>query len=231
VINPSAYIPEEEPMSFFQRLTSAYFEPSKAFADVNRRPSWLALFIVLALLTMATAFVVAMRVDQEALIRKSIESLGIQMSEEQMNQALASQRTPLARYQSMISAPVYIIVSNLVIAAIFMVLFMLAGTSLNYRKSLAVTFWGLGPPGAIESILYILILFMDSKAHPIMASLAGSIDVFSFWKMALLAIGFAAISDRKLTAKKAGIGVIVLWVVYVIGKALIVGGFRSLVSR
>jgi hypothetical protein len=251
-INPSAYIPEEGPMSFFQRLTSAYFEPSKAFADVNRRPSWLALFIVLALLSMATAFVVATRVDQAALIRKSIESLGIQMSEEQMNQALASQRAPLARYQSMISAPVYIIVSNLVIAAIFMVLFMLAGTSLNYKKSLAVTFWGLGPPGAIESILYILILFlkdpdtiditggilmsnlgafMDSKAHPIMASLAGSIDVFSFWKMALLAIGFAAISDRKLTAKKAGIGVIVLWVVYVIGKALIVGGFRSLVSR
>jgi hypothetical protein len=48
--------------------------------------------------------------------------------------------------------------------------------------------------------------------------------------MALLAIGFVAISERKLTFKNACFGVVILWVVYVIGKSLIFGGLRSIVS-
>jgi len=249
--NPGISPPEEQPMSFFQRLTSAYFEPSKAFADVNRKPSWLALFIILALLSMATVVVVAVRIDREALIRASIESYGAQITDEQMDQIVASQSSFLAKYGGIIYAPIIIIAKYLALAGIFVVLFMLTGASLNYRKTLAVTFWGLGPPEIIQAILSVLILFLkdpdtinvtqgvvmsnlgalvDSKAHPFMASIAGSIDVFSFWAMALLATGIAAISERKLTVKQAGFGVVILWVVYVLGKALILGGIRTLVS-
>jgi hypothetical protein len=249
--SPDVSSPEQQPLRFFQRLTSAYFEPAKAFADVNHRPSWLVLFIILALLSMASAFIALQRVDRAVLIRKSVESIGIQLSQEQMNQALAIQQSPWAKYQTMVSAPAGIITVYLLIAGVFVVLFMLADAPLNYRKTLAVSFWGIGPPAAVESVLSILILLLkdpdtldvtggvlmsnlgalvDGKAHPFMASMAKSLDIFSFWKMALLAIGFAAISDRKLTVKKAGIGVIVLWAVYVFGKSLIFGGLRSIVS-
>jgi hypothetical protein len=249
--NAGVYPPEEQPMNFFQRLTSAYFEPSKAFADVNCKPSWLALFIILAILSMAAAFVTAMRVDQETIIRKALESYSVQLTEEQISQAVARQQSLLAKYSGMIFAPASIIVIYLALAGIFMVLFMLAGASLSYRKALAVMFWGLGPPAIIQTILSILILFLkdpdtidvtkgvlmsnlgalvDGKAHPFLASAAGSLDIFSFWAMALLAIGFAAISERKLTFKSAGFGVVILWVVYVIGKSLIFGGLRSIVS-
>jgi hypothetical protein len=71
---------------------------------------------------------------------------------------------------------------------------------------------------------------VNSKAHPFMASIAGSIDIFSFWQMALLAIGIAAISERKLTVKKSGIGVVSLWAVYVLGKSVIMGGIRTISS-
>jgi hypothetical protein len=249
--SPSLSSPEEQSMSFLQRLTSSYFEPTKAFADVNRKPSWLAIFIVICILSMASTFITTMRVDQGTIIRQALESSPVKMTDAQINEAVARQQSSVMRYISYASVLVGTIISYLVIAGVFLVFYMLLGATLNYRKVLAVTFWGLGPPAIIRAILSILILslkdpdtidvtkgalmsnlgvLVNSKAHPILASMAGSLDIFSLWAMALLAIGFAAISERKLTAKKAGIGVVVLWVVYVLGKSVIVGGLRSLSS-
>jgi hypothetical protein len=249
--SPSVSLPEDRPMSFFQRLKSSYIEPGKAFADVNRRPSWLAIFIVISILSIASALTATMRLDQETLIRQALQSSPVKMTEAQISQAVAAQQSPVIRYGSSAFAPVSIIIAYLAIAGVFLVLYMLMGTSLNFRKILAATFWGIGPPAIIKAILSILILFLkdpdtidvtkgvlisnlgvlaDSKAHPFMASIAGSLDIFSFWSMALLAIGFAAISDGKLVTRKAGIGVVALWVVYIVGKSAIAGGLRVLVS-
>ena len=46
---------------------------------------------------------------------------------------------------------------------------------------------------------------------------AGSLDLFSFWVMALLAVGFGA--AVKKPASSAAIGIVVLWGIYVMGKA------------
>jgi hypothetical protein len=40
----------------------------------------------------------------------------------------------------------------------------------------------------------------------------------------MLSIGLAAISGRKLTTKKAAIGILILWVLFVLGKS----GFRMI---
>jgi hypothetical protein len=60
---------------------------------------------------------------------------------------------------------------------------------------------------------------IDEKAHAFLASILTSIDVFSAWTIALLSIGFASVSDRKLSAQKAAAAVLALWAVYVLGKA------------
>ena len=64
------------------------------------------------------------------------------------------------------------------------------------------------------------------KAHPALASLLGSIDIFSAWSIALLAIGFSVISRQKLTVKSAALGVMIPWLIWVLGKA----GFAALFS-
>jgi hypothetical protein len=122
-----------------------------------------------------------------------------------------------------------------------MLLFTLVGASLSYKKSLAVSFWGMGPPSIIVTILGIIFMYVkepatleiipannvasnlgllvSSRDNPVLHSILSSIDVFSFWTIFLLAVGYAAISERRLTTKKAATGLLVLWGIYVLGKA------------
>jgi hypothetical protein len=133
-------------------------------------------------------------------------------------------------------------------AAIFMLLFILMGVSTTFKKSLAVTIWGTAPPTIIITILSsVFMLVKDPEdldispannvvsnlsglvtqsAHPALSSLLGSIDIFSLWTIALLSLGFAAISNKKLTAGKAATGIVILWIIWVIGKA----GYHALLG-
>ena len=89
-------------------------------------------------------------------------------------------------------------------------------------------------PWILYSLLYILILYLKVPGtvdleNPIatnvgaflpdgtpkaLMSLAQSIDVFSFWTLLLLSIGFTAVSPKKLKGKALGI-VISVWATYV----------------
>lgn len=246
----AAVSPEEVPqMGFFDRLTGVFFEPTKTFADINRKATWLGIFLIMAVLTMAVAYTTSIRTDPELTMRQALDASPIKLSEEQKEQALqaqlARQQNPIYRYGSLLAAPIMNLIFYLIMAGIFLLLFVLMGAPLNFKKSLSVTIWALAPPAIIATILTIILLFVkdpnsidlmqgvvmsnlgwliDRKAHPVLASLLASIDLFSIWSIALLAIGFAAISDKKLTVKKAATGVIILWVIYVLGKM----GYRAI---
>jgi hypothetical protein len=230
-------------MSFAQRVGSVWFEPTKTFEDVNRKPTWLGVFIILSILTMAMSYTLNTRVDRETRIRKSMEMLPI-LSEEQrqqaLQQALARPASPFETY-GFAAAPVGILVTYFVIGAIVLLAFMLRGVSLPYKKSLSISYWAMAPPSIVTMLLAILFMFVrdpdtlelnpaknvasnlgilvSEKAHPVVNSLLSSIDIFSIWTIVLLSIGFAAVSDRKLTAKKSATIVILVWVVWILVKA------------
>lgn len=248
----SEVLSEETPqLSFTQRLTGIFFEPGKTFADINRKPSWLGIFLLMSVFTLALAYVSAARVDPEVAIRKALEASPFQLSEEQKEQAIqqgvARQRNPLYKYGTPLVAPVFVLILYAIIAGLFLLIFVLMGAPLTFKKSYAVTMWGLAPPGIIQQILGIVLLYIkdpntvditqgvvmshlgglvDSKAQPVLGSLLSSIDLFSFWSIVLLAIGFAAISAKKLTTKKAAVGIVIIWALYVLGKM----GFRAFFS-
>ncbi len=234
-----------EPMNFVQRLTGAYFEPKKTFDDISRRGGWLAMFILVSILTGAVSYVSTVRIDRETRIRKSFEMSPIKIPEEQKETLVKQQleRPPgfMERF-GFVFAPVGVIILYLILAAVFLLMFVLMGGGLNFKKSLTISIWGMAPPGIIMTLLSILfmyvkdpdkleldpslnvasnlgILISDPKAHPALASLLGAVDVFSIWSIALLSIGFAAASGGKLTTKKASIGVLIPWAVYVLGRA------------
>lgn len=233
---------EAATMSFGQRLTGIFFEPTKTFMDIDRKATWVGVFIIVAILGMVLAYTMMSRMDTETLLRQQMTARN--MSEEQINQAVAAQQqSPIMRnlkYLGVVVAPIAQIVSYLVMAGVFLLVFVLMGAQLTFKKSLAVTIWGMFPAGIVMSILSIALIYIknpetidvtkgvvmsnlgglvDSKANPVLASLLGSIDIFSFWSIVLLSIGFAAISARKLTPKKAAVGIVILWVIFVLGKA------------
>ena len=117
----------------------------------------------------------------------------------------------------------------------------------KYKKALAITIWGLAPPAIVLQILSIIVLFIkegtidptegvvmtnlgplvDAKAHAVLNSIASSLDLFTIWGIVLLSIGFAAISDKKLTPKKAAGGIVTLWILLILIKA----GYHAVVSK
>jgi hypothetical protein len=234
---------EEQPqMSFVQRLTGMFFEPTKTFADIDRKATWIGIFIIMAILGIVVAYVLMSHVDLTAMMRQQMEAKN--MSEDQINAAMeVQQQNPIMknlRYVSVVVAPIAQIVMYIVIAALLLLLFVLMGAPLTFKKTLAVTIWGMSPAGIVTSILMIVLIYVknpadmsaaqdivmsnlgplvNAKTNPFLHSVLNSIDIFSFWTIALLSIGFAAISKGKLTTKKAATGVLILWIVYVLGKS------------
>jgi hypothetical protein len=79
----------------------------------------------------------------------------------------------------------------------------------------------LDPSSNVVSNLGILVA---RKEHPALSSLLSSIDIFSFWTIFLLAVGFAAASEKRLTRGKAMTGIVILWALVVLVKV----GFKAL---
>ncbi len=238
------------PTSFAQRLIGIYFEPTRTFAEVSRNRSWLGIFIILAVLAMGMSYVLNTRIDRETRIRKSLEMSPIKIPEEKKEEVVkaALEREPgiMERF-NFVFAPISIFVIYLIVAAALLLVFVLMGAGLTFKDTLTVSWWGMGPPGIIFTVLSIVLMYLkdpdkleldpsmnvasnlgilvaDHKAHPVLASLLSSIDVFTFWSIALLSIGFAAFSNGKLTTKKAATSVIGLWLLWVLGKA----GYRAI---
>ena len=239
-------------MNFVQRLTGIYFEPARTFADINRKKSWLGIFIIVSVLAMGVSYVMNTRIDRETRIRKGLEMSPIKIPEEKKEEVVkaALERPPgVMERLNFIFAPVTVFVVYLIIAGAFLLVFLLMGVGLTYKESLTISWWGMGPPGIIFSMLNIVLMYVkdpgsleldpslnvasnlgllvgDQKAHPVLASLLSSLDLFTFWNIALLSIGFATVSNGKLTTKKAATGVLGLWVLWVLGKA----GYRAIVG-
>lgn len=231
---------EPPQMNFLQRLSGIYFEPGKTFQDINRKSSWLAMFIIVSLLGMATLYVVNTRVPYELRIRKQMEMSPIKLSEEQIQKMVEAPPSPIRDNLGLALVPLGVLVSYLILAGIFLLAFVIAGASIKYKKALAFTFWGMGPPSIVYSLVGIVMMYIKSpqtieinpaknvasnlgvlvsdKAHPVLASLLGSIDIFSVWTVALLAIGFAIASNGKVSTKKAAVIFAVLWGILILGK-------------
>jgi|WetSurMetagenome_2_1015567.scaffolds.fasta_scaffold07750_7 hypothetical protein len=238
-------------MNFGQRLNGIYFEPKKTFEDINRRGSWLGIFVLISLVSMASSYVLTTRLDRETILRKALlmspvtRAVPADQMEKLIQQRLANPPGLLEQF-SFLSVPVSLIVYYSILAGIITLLLILFGASIRFKKALGVTIWGMAAPSLILTLLAILLMFLkdpqsieinpaanvasnlgfliNEELHPVLASLLGSIDLFSLWIIALLALGFSSISEKRLSAGKAAGGIVALWLVYVLGKAAITGG-------
>jgi hypothetical protein len=60
---------------------------------------------------------------------------------------------------------------------------------------------------------------LGSGVSPALKALAGSMDLISFWTIAVLSIGLAAVANsKKIKPGKTAMIVIGFWIIYVIGR-------------
>jgi len=229
----------EAPKSLGARLVGVFFSPGDTFADIARQPSFIAPLIILSLASIAVTETMLAKIGIERIIRQQIEHSGraSSMSPEQMQQAVeqgARIGGIVTHVIGVIALPIFLViiaaVGMLIMSAIF-------GSPVGFKTALSITCYAsiVSLLGSIMAIALILFgdpehfnpqspmptnpgFFLDPGTSKPLVAVAGSLDIFSFWMIALLAIGFSATSGKKAKTTSVFLVFFALWAVVVLIK-------------
>lgn len=225
----------KSPMS---RVIGAFLSPRVTFASIAKKPDWLLPLLLLMAVGVAVIFSFGHRVGWSQLIESRLAGNPrfAQLSAQRQERAIAraASLAPAAAYAETTVGGVVVL---LIMAGIFLGAFNLVfGTNIRFKQSFSIATYGF-LPHAVKGVLALVVVwvrppeaadvqnlvmsnagaFLSSGAEAWLRLLASSIDVFSFWTMGLLAIGFAAAgSPEKVRAKSAFALVFALWAIYLI---------------
>ncbi len=231
---------DEPPKSFLQRLVGVFVSPGATFADVARKPDFIAPLIVSILATMAVFETMLGRIGAERIVRQSLEQSGraSNMSPEQLQQALeqgAKFTGIFMHVTGLLASPIVLLVvaglGLLIMNAIF-------GSRLKFKTAFSVTCYAnlVSVLGAIIALAMILLadpeqlnaqnpvptnpgfFFNPRETSKPLLSLLTSLDVFTIWFMALLGIGFSEAVSRKVKPTTIFLCFAGLWAVWVLAK-------------
>jgi hypothetical protein len=232
---PENLEPVDPAASPLARVAGVFGSPGPTFESIARRPGWVLPLVISTLLSIAATAAILPRIDFDTAVRERLAAKGVSMSEDRIEKIIDAQK----RFSGL--GYIWAFLANTVIALLLATVFWLSfkafGWDLAFRQSFGVTSHALLPYIGTSMLLILFVtrldllnpadlgdltktnlgFLVDRRTNPVLHSLAASIDVFTFWVLALLVIGFA--TAAKVPRKRA-LGVIgALWVIYVIGKA------------
>jgi len=221
------------------RIFGVLFSPGATFEDIVRKPSWFAPLAILTLLSLGVCYFLVQKVDWAAFQRKQIESSPFtqNLTDEQKQQSIdrgVKFSVPLTWAIGAVGPAIGALLITLFYWGGFNVF---KGAKLGFGKSFAISCFAF-VPSIISAILTMIIVilkrpgevdpqrlaatslgaFLAGDAPKWLVALGSSLDLFWFWTMALLAIGYAAANPKKITKGSAFAVVIGMWAVWVIIK-------------
>ena len=231
---------EPAPLSQFDRLFGALFDPQPAFADIAARPrGWWAPLLILIVLSAIFLGAFSQRVGWEQVLRQQTESneqfqqLPVERQEEILQQQLAI--VPYFAYVGVVLNPTIL---ALFIAGVMLFVFnVMLGNQIRFLQSFSLTCYAL-LPNAVKAVVILPVLFLKDPRdfdlqNPIasnlgvflspdtfpawLISLGASLDVFNLWSLALLAVGFSA-AGRRLAWGRALGWILAAWNLYLMAK-------------
>ena len=219
------------------RIIGVFFSPKATFEDIVRKPSWVVPVVLLTVLSLCVSFAINQRINWREFVSQQIEKSpgAANMSAEQKEQRIegGAKFSPPFTYAIGLLGPV---LATMVVALVMWGGYnLLGGANTNFGTSLGVTSHAF-LTGLVSSPLFILILYLRPYGtvdldNPVAANLAAilpedsakwlvalgkSIDLFSFWTLILLAMGFAATNPRKLKGSKSFSIAFGIWAAFVI---------------
>ena len=223
-------------ISPFGRVLGVLFSPGKTFEDIVRKPSWMLPLVLTTILSIAVSFSIDQRINWREFMSQQIEKnpRAAQMSAEQKQQQIegGAKFSPAFTYGIGLLGP---ILGALVVSLVMWGAYsLLGGASTNFSTAFSITSHAF-LTGLISSPLFILILYLKPYGtadleNPIAANLAAflpdesakwlvalckSFDIFTFWTLVLLAIGFAAVNPKKLKGSKTYTIAFGVWAAFV----------------
>jgi hypothetical protein len=224
-------------VSSIGRIFGVIFSPKPTFESIAQRPKWVLPLILVTLISLGMDSLLISKADWRAFAQEQLEKSGRlnNIPQEKVEQMVAG--TALGqKYSYYVRGVVGDAILALFLASLYLAAFnLVAGASLKFKTALSIVAYTLVPLG-IKEILGIIILllkepgtvnplnivasnagaFVSSDAPTWLLSLGISIDIFTYWGMALAVIGFHAANPKKIKMGTA-IGVVVgLYLFFVI---------------
>ncbi|MGH9470902.1 MAG: YIP1 family protein [Terriglobia bacterium] len=222
-----------------RRFAGVFFDPVSTFASIVREPDFWTPLIALMAIAAAAAELILARVGMERIIRSSLEASGRAkgLSPEQIQKAVgAGARVgTVFAHLSFITVPIFLII----VAAVGMLILKAGfGLEIRFREAFSVTTYA-SLPNFLAGILGLVVIGLGDPAQfnpknfipasvgfflspqsvsPALYALATSLNLFTFWCMALLGIGFAATVGRKVRPRTIFFCFLGLWVVWTLLK-------------
>jgi hypothetical protein len=227
--------------SALARIPGVFFSPVRTFESIARRPTWIAPVALWLLASLAITSVVVPRLDFEKMTRERFEKSGQAVPPERLQEMVDKQRkfAPIFAY---LWAAISAVGIPLLVAVVVWGAFRAFGWDATYKQTLGVTAHAFLPgvlgalllmplvarlervdPSAIGDILRSNLGFLVERDSKALHSLLGSIDIFTFWTIALMTVGMAAAA--KIRRGPAAAVIVSLWGLYVLGKAGLAAAF------
>jgi hypothetical protein len=238
---PSTSASGEPEMSTAETLTGIFFEPSRTFESLRARPRFLVAGIILLAVAIIVTAVLYMRVDMGQFIRERIERSpnAAQVSEQQKDMQVRMGKT-----LGMVLIPAAVPVMIAGGAALYLLLVMAFGGSINYKKALSVWTYSSLPQHLLGGLIAVLVLFLKSpdsiqpdrmvatnpgallgeESSRVLVALLSQFDLLKFYGLFLAAVGLRKVA--KLSSGQAWGVVLTLWFLgflLAIGQAAIFG--------
>jgi len=229
-----------ESVSSISRVIGALFNPKPTFASIVRRPTWVAPFILVCLVGVSVTWFFGLRVGWRGFMEKQIASSASaqrqfeSMTPEQREQAI-EQRAKYAPAFGYAITTLGTVIVFLILAGIFMAIFNMSGAQMKFGTSFAIVAYA-WLPWVIHGLLGILTIFLkdpstvdlqnlvasnpgallSDDSSKVLVSALGALDIFSFWAMILLGIGYSATNPKKISFGKAFGYVFAMWLLFVL---------------
>jgi hypothetical protein len=234
-------VPVAEPqaaISPFGRIIGVFFSPQPTFEDIVRKPSWILPMALILLFSLAAIIALNSHFSWRDYISQQIEKSprAAQLSAEQKEKQveMSAKISPVFAYVFGLVLPICgLLVIALVLAGAYNIM---AGAGTNFKTSLAIVSHAFVPAAVVGTILFITVLFLKpvgmfdldnpvatnvaallpDDASKWLVALGKNIDLLEFWKLILLAIGFAAVYPKKLKGGKSFSIVLGVFLVYLV---------------
>lgn len=208
------------PMSFLSRLLGVVIEPSETFDDIARTPNWIPPLVTLWLVAIAVVETMLLKIGAYQIALQSLQQSGRTsgMGGDQLVQT-AQRIVPIVRIQMHVIAVVGAPIFFLAVAGVgLLFLNVFFGQRAKFKDVLGVTCYANLPSILSAAMTVAVVFFGDANTfnpkspaptnpayfmNPLTAShvayaVAGSLDIFTFWFMILLAMGLSRLVGRKV---------------------------------
>lgn len=234
------------PGGFWRDFFDSFFRPAERFGRLRSRPQWVASLLILAFLSV---FITALHqsvvpyANQARAKIDQAEKIAGPLSDAEKERRL-SQHPGIASQVSWLGLIAgFTAFTVLVCALAFWGAVVISGRDMHLSTVFSVTAHAMLPPSVAWTLCATLVLFIQEVntidpvrldnvvmsnlgvvfnlggSHPFWQSLLGSIDVFSIWTVALMAVGISACTSKTPLSKSLVITGTV-WGIYIVAKGL-----------